>query len=91
MFDVSHMGQLSIEGNESLALELEKIIPTDLKIKYIQSLIDVGFDTIDLGSFVSRKVIPQLSDTGEVIRSLDLIKASASARCASTLDLIFSN
>ena len=38
MFDVSHMGQLSIEGNESLALELEKIIPTDLKkIKLNQS------------------------------------------------------
>ena len=38
MFDVSHMGQLSIEGNESLAIELEKIIPTDLKkIKLNQS------------------------------------------------------
>jgi len=38
MFDVSHMGQLSIEGNESLATELEKIIPTDLKkIKINQS------------------------------------------------------
>ena len=38
MFDVSHMGQLSIEGNESLALELEKIIPIDLKkIKLNQS------------------------------------------------------
>ena len=38
MFDVSHMGQLSIEGNESLASELEKIIPTDLKeIKINQS------------------------------------------------------
>ncbi len=38
MFDVSHMGQLSIEGNMDLAIELEKIIPIDLKkIKLIQS------------------------------------------------------
>ena len=38
MFDVSHMGQLSIEGNEGLAIELEKIIPIDLKkIKLNQS------------------------------------------------------
>ena len=61
-----------IECPRDAMQSIKRFIPTDLKIKYIQSLIDVGFDTIDLGSFVSRKVIPQLSDTGEVIRSLDL-------------------
>ena len=39
----------------------------------MQSLLEVGFDTIDVGSFVSKKVIPQLSDTVEVIDSLDLV------------------
>ena len=51
---------------------IKKFIPTDKKIKYVQSLLEVGFDTIDVGSFVSKKVIPQLSDTDEVIDSLDL-------------------
>ena len=51
---------------------IKEFIPTDKKIKYVQSLLEVGFDTIDVGSFVSKKVIPQLSDTGEVIDSLDL-------------------
>ena len=51
---------------------VKKFIPTEKKIKYIQSLLDVGFNTIDVGSFVSKKVIPQLSDTGELINSLDL-------------------
>jgi len=50
---------------------IKEFIPTEKKIKYVQSLLDVGFDTIDVGSFVSKKVIPQLSDTGEVINSLD--------------------
>ena len=51
---------------------IKEFIPTEKKVKYIQSLVEVGFDTIDMGSFVSKKVIPQLSDTGEVIDSLDL-------------------
>ena len=49
-----------------------KLIPTEDKIGYLQNLLKVGFDTLDCGSFVSSKVIPQLKDTGEVIRSLDL-------------------
>jgi len=53
---------------------IKEFIPTDKKIKYIQSLLEVGFDTIDVGSFVSKKVIPQLSDTGEVMDSLDFLK-----------------
>ncbi len=47
-------------------------IPTDSKIKYINSLLKVGFDTIDFGSFVSPKAIPQMRDTAEVLAGLDL-------------------
>ncbi len=48
------------------------LIPTEKKIKYIQSLLEVGFDVIDFGSFVSSKVIPQMADTAEVLKGLDL-------------------
>jgi hydroxymethylglutaryl-CoA lyase len=47
-------------------------IPTQQKIKYINSLLQVGFDTIDFGSFVSAKAIPQMADTKEVISHLKL-------------------
>ncbi|KAB1158674.1 hydroxymethylglutaryl-CoA lyase [Tenacibaculum aiptasiae] len=47
-------------------------IPTELKAKYINSLLKVGFDTIDFGSFVSPKAIPQMRDTAEVLSMLDL-------------------
>tara|TARA_A100001015_G_scaffold74138_1_gene82263 strand:- start:1513 stop:2367 length:855 start_codon:yes stop_codon:yes gene_type:complete len=47
-------------------------IPTKDKIGYLQSLLKVGFNTLDCGSFVSPKVIPQLRDTGAVINALDL-------------------
>lgn len=47
-------------------------IPTDLKAEYINLLLKVGFDTIDFGSFVSPKAIPQLRDTKEVLEQLDL-------------------
>src|SRR5665811_237653 len=42
------------------------------KVEYINSLLKVGFDTIDFGSFVSAKAIPQMADTKEVIGNLDL-------------------
>jgi hydroxymethylglutaryl-CoA lyase len=45
-------------------------IPTEKKIEYINSLLEVGFDTIDFGSFVSPKAIPQMADTKEVIQKL---------------------
>jgi len=48
------------------------LIPTEKKIAYIQSLLDVGFDIIDFGSFVSPRSIPQMADTHDVISSLDL-------------------
>ena len=50
----------------------KKFIPTEKKIEYINSLLKVGFDTIDFGSFVSPKAIPQMGDTSEVVRSLEL-------------------
>lgn len=49
---------------------LHEFIPTDLKIKYINSLLSVGFDTLDVGSFVSPKAIPQMRDTAEVLKGL---------------------
>ena len=47
-------------------------IPTQKKIEYINTLIQVGFDTIDFGSFVSPKAIPQMADTKEVIGQLSI-------------------
>lgn len=49
---------------------LEQFIPTQQKIDYINQLLKVGFDTIDFGSFVSPKAIPQLRDTTEVLAGL---------------------
>src|SRR5882762_231844 len=51
---------------------LHQFIPTDLKAAYINLLLQVGFDTIDFGSFVSPKAIPQMRDTAEVLEKLDL-------------------
>lgn len=47
-------------------------IPTEAKAKYINALLKVGFDTIDFGSFVSPKAIPQMKDTADVLKKLDL-------------------
>lgn len=51
---------------------IKAFIPTEKKVQYIQSLLRVGFDTIDFGSFVSPKAIPQMADTAEVLSQLDL-------------------
>lgn len=51
---------------------IKDFIPTEKKVQYIQSLLRVGFDTIDFGSFVSPKAIPQMVDTAEVLAQLDL-------------------
>jgi len=50
---------------------IHDFIPTEIKAEYINLLLKVGFDTIDFGSFVSEKAIPQLKDTGEVLNKLD--------------------
>jgi len=49
----------------------KNFIPTEKKIEYINSLLKVGFDTVDFGSFVSAKAIPQMADSAEVVRSLE--------------------
>ncbi len=57
---------------------LHQFIPTEKKIKYINLLLESNlFDTIDFGSFVSPKAIPQMADTAEVVRGLDLSKSNA--------------
>ena len=56
---------------------IKEFIPTQKKVQYIQSLLNVGFDTIDFGSFVSPKAIPQMVDTAEVLSQLDLSKTKS--------------
>lgn len=56
---------------------IKDFIPTEKKVQYIQSLLRVGFDTIDFGSFVSPKAIPQMVDTAEVLAQLDLSKTQS--------------
>jgi hydroxymethylglutaryl-CoA lyase len=56
---------------------IKYFIPTEKKVQYIQSLLRVGFDTIDFGSFVSPKAIPQMVDTAEVLGELDLSKTTS--------------
>ncbi|MFY8213867.1 MAG: hydroxymethylglutaryl-CoA lyase, partial [Flavobacterium sp.] len=51
---------------------IKEFIPTQRKVDYLQSLLRVGFDTIDFGSFVSAKAIPQMQDTAAVLAQLDL-------------------
>lgn len=52
-------------------------IPTEKKIAYINALLKVGFHTIDFGSFVSPKAIPQMADTADVLKGLDLSSTSS--------------
>lgn len=51
---------------------LHDFVPTEIKVKYLNLLLKVGFDTLDFGSFVSPKAIPQMRDTEEVLAQLDL-------------------
>lgn len=56
---------------------IKTFIPTKMKIDYINTLLKVGYDTIDFGSFVSAKAIPQMRDTAEVLEGLDLSSTSS--------------
>jgi hydroxymethylglutaryl-CoA lyase len=56
---------------------IKPFIPTERKVAYIQSLLRVGFDSIDFGSFVSPKAIPQMQDTAEVLARLDLSQTTS--------------
>lgn len=56
---------------------IKAFIPTKNKVLYIQSLLGCGFDTIDFGSFVSPKAIPQMADSAMVLDQLNLSKTSS--------------
>lgn len=56
---------------------IKPFIPTERKVAYIQSLLRVGFDSIDFGSFVSPKAIPQMQDTAAVLKQLDLSQTTS--------------
>jgi len=56
---------------------LEIFIPTKSKVEYINKLLEVGFDTIDFGSFVSAKAVPQMKDTAAVIAQLNTSNTSS--------------
>ena len=56
---------------------LPQLIPTDKKVEYINLLLKCGFDTVEVGSFVSPKTIPQMADTGEVLDGLDFENSSS--------------
>ncbi|MCB0617618.1 MAG: hydroxymethylglutaryl-CoA lyase [Saprospiraceae bacterium] len=56
---------------------LKTFIPTDRKVAYLNQLLRVGFHTIDFGSFVSPKAIPQMRDTAEVLSRLELSEDAA--------------
>ncbi|HXC05951.1 MAG TPA: hydroxymethylglutaryl-CoA lyase, partial [Bacteroidia bacterium] len=56
---------------------IHDFIPTEKKINYINAILKAGFDTVDFGSFVSPKAIPQLRDTAEVLEGLDLAHGSS--------------
>lgn len=56
---------------------IEMFIPTAVKTEYINQLFKVGFESVEVGSFVSKKAIPQMSDTAEVLAGLDLSNTSS--------------
>ena len=60
---------------------IHEFIPTERKIKYINQLLRVGYHTIDFGSFVSPKAIPQMADTKQVLEGLKLDESSSKLSC----------
>ncbi len=61
-----------VECPRDAAQGWKTFIPTEVKIDYLNSLLKVGFDVLDFGSFVSPKAIPQMADTAEVLAGLNL-------------------
>jgi hydroxymethylglutaryl-CoA lyase len=60
-----------IESPREAMQGIEPFIPTESKVRYINSLLKAGFDTVEVGSFVSPKAIPQMSDTMEVLKQIE--------------------
>ncbi len=56
---------------------IKEFIPTQKKVEYINKLLQVGFNTIDFGSFVSPKAIPQMQDTAQVLKELQLSSSTS--------------
>jgi hydroxymethylglutaryl-CoA lyase len=56
---------------------IHDFIPTEKKVAYISSILKCGFDTVDFGSFVYTKAIPQMRDTAQVLEQLDLSKTKS--------------
>ncbi|WBL26456.1 hydroxymethylglutaryl-CoA lyase [Zunongwangia sp. HGR-M22] len=72
------MGEIKlIECPRDAMQGIKEFIPTEAKARYIQSLLQCGFDTIDFGSFVSPKAIPQMRDTAQVLSKLDLSRSQS--------------
>ena len=66
-----------IECPRDAMQSIKTFIPTNIKLSYLQKLVNVGFDVIDIGSFVSHKAIPQLADSATVIESIDLSNSNS--------------
>ena len=66
-----------IECPRDAMQSIKTFIPTNIKLSYLQSVVDVGFDVVDIGSFVSLKAIPQLSDSSIIIDSIDLSNSNS--------------
>ena len=77
IFEAMNKAVKIIECPRDAMQGIKDFIPTERKVQYIQSLLRVGFDTIDFGSFVSPKAIPQMVDTAEVLAQLDLSKTNS--------------
>tara|TARA_R110002051_G_scaffold56554_5_gene105284 strand:+ start:6270 stop:7139 length:870 start_codon:yes stop_codon:yes gene_type:complete len=71
---MSNSGIKIVECPRDAMQGIKQFIPTNEKVRYLQSLLGCGFDTLDFGSFVSPKAIPQMVDTAEVLAKLDLSK-----------------
>lgn len=56
---------------------IKEFIPTELKVNYLNQLLKVGFDVLDFGSFVSPKAIPQMQDTADVLKQLNLTQTKS--------------
>lgn len=60
---------------------IDTLIPTEAKVRYVNALLKVGYDTIDVGSFVSPKAIPQMSDTSKILKQIDLTATRSKLLC----------
>ena len=66
-----------IECPRDAMQSIKTFVPTNIKLRYLQKVVNVGFNVVDIGSFVSAKAIPQLSDTSIIIDSIDLSNSSS--------------